>query len=218
MTQAGPSIPETSGGDAIATAERTRRGWSWLVSIPVALALVVGIVWAAGGFEYRDDLATSIAPGETFQTGPYEFSFASATIQKTTNYKDEQVWTVVVSGTGRTTADESMTPDYDDMFVVKDAGSGAYQDRAERQDFGAEQFRGAGGGSLFTPGLPAIPYQVTFEFPVSAFDPGSSIVFVAWKLEWRDVSLLQVDDFRWAPSSDYFRLDLPMRRLPDDLD
>jgi hypothetical protein len=182
-----------------------------------ALALVVGLVWAAGGFEYRDDLQADVAPGATFETGPYVLSFAAATIQKTENYRDEQVWSLVVSGTGRTSAEESMSPDYTDLFVAKDVPSGAYRE-AEGQEYGPEEVRGASGGSHFTPGLAPIPYRVTFEFPVSDFEPGTSILFVAWELEWRDTSLLQVGDFRWARTSHYFRLELPLRRLADDLD
>jgi hypothetical protein len=194
---------------------RARRAWPWFLSIGVAVALVVGLVWAAGGFAYRDDLATTIQPGERFTNGPYEFTFSTATIQKTKDYKDQQIWSVVVIGTGRTTGDTSISPDRD-LFVVKDAGSGSYQEKTERQEFGAE--RTGGNGSLFTPGLPAIPYRLVYQFPVSAFEPGSTVIFVSWQLEWRDTSLLQVGDYRWASTHDYFRLDLPLKRLPDDLD
>ncbi len=215
-TPATPGVDPTP-GPAWTAQPSPQRTWPWFVSIAVALALVVGLVWAAGGFEYRDDLETAVAPGATFETGPYVFTFTAATIQMSKNYKDEQIWTLIVTGTGRTTAEESLSPDYEDLFVAKDTPSGAYRE-AEGQEFGAEESRGSSGGAHFTPGLPAIPYRVTFEFPASDFDPGTSIVFVAWELEWRDVSLLQVDDFRWAPTSHYYRLELPMRRLADDLD
>lgn len=221
MTEAAPSTDETSvspGADPDqAPQPQSQRTWPWFVSIAAVLALVVGLVWAAGGFEYRDDLETEVAAGATFETGPYVFTFTAATIQKTQNYKDEQIWTLVVSGTGRTTADESLSPDYRDLFVAKDVPSGAYRE-AEGQQFGAESSGGSSGGSHFTPGLPAIPYRVTFEFPVSDFEPGTSILFVTWELEWRDTSLLQVGDFRWAPTSHYSRTELPLRRLADDLD
>ena len=179
MTEAVPSTDEAPvSNDAAATDEpvaptRSPRTWPWFVSIVVALALVVGLVWAAGGFEYRDDLEMRVDPGTTFATGPYVFTFAAATIQRTKNYKDEQIWTLVVTGTGRTTAEESMSPDYDSLFIAKDIASGAYRE-AERQQFGAEESRGSSGGANFTPGLSAIPYRVTFEFPVSDFDPGTT--------------------------------------------
>jgi hypothetical protein len=223
VTEAVPSTDEASvSPDAGATDEptaqtRSPRTWPWFVSIVVAVALVVGLVWAAGGFEYRDDLEMRVDPGVTFATGPYVFTFAAATIQRTKNYKDEQIWTLVVAGTGQTTAEESMSPDYDDLFVAKDIPSGAYRE-AEGQQFGAEESRGTSGGAHFTPGLAKIPYRVTFEFPVSDFDPGTSILFVTWELEWRDTSLLQVGDLRWAPTNHYYRLELPLRRLADDLD
>jgi hypothetical protein len=226
VIEAGPSTHETPGpaGSGLdedrpeAGEPRPSRAWPWFVSFIVALALVIGMIWVAGGFEYRDDLKTDVAPGESFQTGPYVFTFISATVQKTKNYKDEQIWSLVINGTGQTTGDESIGPDYQKMFVAKDVRTGAYQEEAEQQDFGAEDSRGASGGSFFTPGLPAIPYRVTFEFGVEDFEPGSSILLAVWKLEWRDTSLLQYGDFRWAPTSEYFRLELPMRRLADDLE
>jgi len=221
VTEAAPDpdagTPIIGDHPATSSVDRPQRTWPWLVSIVVALAAVVGLLWAAGGFEYRDDLETDVAPGATFTTGPYVFSFGGATIQKRENYKDEQIWSLVVSGTGRTTAEESMSPDYTDLFVAKDVPSGAYRE-AEGQEYGREDQRAASGGAHFTPGLPAIPYRVTFEFPASDFEPGTSIAFVAWDLEWRDTSLLQVGDFRWAPTSHYSRLELPLRRLADDLD
>lgn len=195
--------------------EPNRRSWPWLVSIVAVLALLVAGVWAAGGFERRDDLATRISAGQTFQDGPYEFTFTEATIQRTTNFDDEQVWSVVVIGTGRTTGDASITPD-NDMFVVKDSRSGAYQEEAKSQEFGVG--RAGSGGSLFTPGLPAIPYRVVYEFPVDAFAPDSTIVFAAWQLEWQDTSLLKIGDYRWSATHDFVLMTLPLKRLPDDLD
>ena len=213
--QGAAAVPHQDVGTPPVVESRARRAWPWFLATGVAVALVVGLVWALGGFDYRDDLATTIRPGQRFTNGPYEFSFASATVQKTKNYKDEQQWEVVVIGTGRTTMDESIRP-ANDLFVVKDARSGAYQEETQRQLFGLGESSGT--GSLFTPGLAPIRYQLVFEFPVSAFEPESTLILVAWELEWRDTSLLKVGDYRWAATHDYYRMDLPLKRLPDDLD
>lgn len=221
MTEAPSSTDQVTGppanreGGSPSEQSAPRRAWPWFVSILAALALLVGLVWAAGGFDYRTDLATRIAPGQTFTNGPYELTFTSATVQKTKNFDDQQVWTVVVNGTGRTTGDESIDPD-DDLFVVKDARSGAYQEKSEEQDLGVQ--RSGSGGSSFTPGLAPVPYRLVYEFPVAAFAPDSTIIFVAWQLEWRDTSLLQVGSYEWASTRQYYRMDLPLKRLPDDLD
>ena len=67
-------------------------------------------------------------------------------------------------------------------------------------------------------GLPAVPYRLTFEFPVEEYDVGATIQLGVWILEYRDVSLLQTGDYRWAPSERLYRYELPLRRLADDLD
>ena len=91
MTEAVPSTDEPPVPGDVGPEEdpashlRSQRTWPWFVSIGVAVALAVGLVWAAGGFAYRDDLETRVNPGATFETGPYVFAFTTATIQKTKN-------------------------------------------------------------------------------------------------------------------------------------
>lgn len=210
-------MPEVLNADA-RPEERpaTRRIWPWVTSGVGVLVLLVGLIWVAGGFEQRTDVKTDVAAGTTLTTGPYELTFTRATIQKTKNYSDELLWTVVVDGTGRTTGDASISPDYDDMFVAKDAASGVTHE-ATGQRFGTSDLASRG-ASFFTPGLPAIPYRVTIEFPAGAFQPTDTIQFAVFDLEWRDVSLLGNGDFRWARTSDFYRYELPLQRLPDDLD
>ena len=187
-------------------------------SLVLAFGLLIGLTWMAGGFDQRNDLRTVVAPGTTIATGPYEFTFTAGTAQKTKGLRDTEVYRVVLSGTGRVTGDEAMRP-------TPSTGCSSPRTRGPRrtrsresQQFGTEEFRGSSGGSFFTPGLPAIPYRLTFEFPVDEFDAGATIQLGVWILEYRDVSLLQTGDYRWAPSERLYRYDLPLRRLADDLD
>ena len=67
--------------------------------------------------------------------------------------------------------------------------------------------------------MPAIPYRLTFEFPADVVrGRARRIQLGVWILEYRDISLLQTGDLRWAPSDRLYRYDLPLRRLADDLD
>ncbi len=195
-----------------------RRAWVMVGSLVVAFALLIGLTWLAGGFRQRTDLRTVVAPGTTVTSGPYEFTFTAGTVQRTKTYADAEVYRLVLSGTGRVTGDEAMSPDsLNWMFIAKDPRSPAYEE-PENDQFGAEDARGTTGGAFFTPGLPPIPYRLTFEFPAESFEPGATIQLGVWILEYRDTSLLQTGDLRWAPSERLYRYDLPLRRLADDLD
>ena len=214
MTEASTTSPETSP----AAVGSSRRAWGMAGSLVLAFGLLIALTWMAGGFDQRNDLRTVVAPGTTIATGPYEFTFTAGTAQKTKGLRDIEVYRIVLSGTGRVTGDEAMSPDsLNWMFVAKDPRSPAYQE-PDSQQFGIEEFRGSSGGSFFTPGLPAVPYRLTFEFPVDEYDVGATIQLAVWILEYRDVSLLQTGDYRWAPSERLYRYELPLRRLADDLD
>ena len=214
MTEASTTSPETSP----AAVGSSRRAWGMAGSLVLAFGLLIALTWMAGGFDQRKDLRTVVAPGTTIATGPYEFTFTAGTAQKTKGLRDIEVYRIVLSGTGRVTGDEAMSPDsLNWMFVAKDPRSPAYQE-PDSQQFGIEEFRGSSGGSFFTPGLPAVPYRLTFEFPVDEYDVGATIQLAVWILEYRDVSLLQTGDYRWAPSERLYRYELPLRRLADDLD
>jgi hypothetical protein len=215
VTEASTASPET-----IPTPDGSsgRRAWVMAGSLVVAFAVLIGLTWLAGGFRQRTDLRTVVAPGTTVTSGPYEFTFTAGTVQRTKTYADAEVYRLVLSGTGRVTGDEAMSPDsLNWMFIAKDPRSPAYEE-PENDQFGAEDARGTTGGAFFTPGLPPIPYRLTFEFPAESFEPGATIQLGVWILEYRDTSLLQTGDLRWAPSERLYRYDLPLRRLADDLD
>jgi hypothetical protein len=77
------------------------------LAVLVALALLVAGVWGFGGFKKRTDTLRPVPPGERFTSGPYEFSFSEATVQRT---KLDGVisWKVKVLGQGRTTGKEAI--------------------------------------------------------------------------------------------------------------
>ena len=90
----------------------------------LSLALVVGLLYIAGGFKKRTDLLEPIEPGALIVTGPYELTFTEATAQPE-NDTDGQVegWEVIAIGRARNTGDETMAPSVfgnDSVFVVKD--------------------------------------------------------------------------------------------------
>jgi hypothetical protein len=194
----------------------SRRTWLWFGSILGAVVVLIGLVWLAGGFERRTDLRTVVGPGTTIETGPYEFTFDSATVQKKQTFSDEPVWEVVVVGSGRVTGDEALAPSsLNWFFSVRDPASGLVRE-PERQSFGPVDR--TSGGSFFTPGLALIPYRLTFELPADIAQP-STVELAVWELEYRDTSLLQIGDLTWARADGYYWYEgLPMTRLADELE
>lgn len=193
------------------------RAGLWLGSTVAILALVIGLIWVAGGFEVRTDTRTIVAPATTIATGPYTFTFESATVQKKKNYSDELLWEVVVAGSGRVTGDEAMAPSSLSWFFTAREPASGLAEEPESQQFGPAD-RTGGGGDFFTPGLPPVPYRLVFQFPIDIDQP-AAIQLGVWELEYRDTSLLQTGDQSWARADRYYRYDgLPMKRIADQLD
>ena len=90
---------------------RRARTWWWFGSIGAAIALVIGLVWVAGGFEPRTDVRTEVAPGTTISTGPYELTFDRATVQKTRHFSEKRlVWEVVCTAAGEPPVTRPLRP------------------------------------------------------------------------------------------------------------
>ena len=127
----------------------------------VALALLVAGVWAFGGFKQRTDLLRPVPPGQRFISGPYEFSFSEATVQRT-KVDGVTSWKVKVLGQGRTTGKEAISPSFvesfDGRFVLKDPGIGQIV-APDGQQYGSDT---SFSRHNFTPGLPPIPYTLSF--------------------------------------------------------
>lgn len=180
----------------------------------VVVALVLTVIWAAGGFAGRKDLRITTEPGQLIATGPYEFAFTRATAQRVERFGSEVIVDVRLIGTGRTTGDRAIAPSsLSPMFVARDEATREIQE-AESQQIGP----GAGleNGSTFTPGLPPVEFTVEFEFPAS-FRPGKTLVFAIAELEFGDRSLLRTGEKSWNNGDRYFFVTLPLEQLPNEV-
>ncbi len=218
MTEAPATDPATtSGPDPADTPVPTdgRRTWLMIGSLVVALAVLVGLTWVAGGFDQRTDLRTVVPPGTEISTGPYAFTFTAASVQKKKTFDDSVVWEVVVQGTGRTTGDQAIAPSTLDWFAsLREPASGSVVE-PESQRFGAAD---SSGSSFFTPGLAPIPYRLVFQLP-AALERPTAVQLAVWDLELRDRSLLRTGELSWARAEAFHRVDgLPVTQLADDLD
>lgn len=194
------------------TASGRGRRRLFTVGIPVlALIVLIGSVWALGGFGDRNDTVTKIGIGKTFVNGPYEFSFSKATVQETAGYgKHKRIQKVVVTGTARNLGDKAMSPLYR-WFLAR----GKHGTRVE-----TSQTAMVGDPGQFyapddvTPGLPAAPLNVTFEFPPTFDD--ETLIFAVGELTYGNHSYFSSgDDQSWdTGNGNVFRVQLPLTRLP----
>ena len=194
---------------------RVRRGLVY-GGVLLSLALVVGLLYVAGGFKKRTDLLEPVEPGALIVTGPYELRFTEATAQPETDVDGKvEGWKVVAIGQARNTGDESMAPSLlgnDSVFAVKDPAS-ALTAEAYSADIGSSP----GGFSVYdrqhlAPGLPLIEYRVTFKLPPE-YQPGSTVSLAVAELVYED-PYLTTDEKTWDNGLFGFRVDLPLRTLP----
>lgn len=187
---------------------RLRRGRLVAGGIAAGLTLVVGLVALLGGFGRRTDLITPVPAGSLITTGPYEVTVERATVQHTTS-SDE--WQVVASGRARTTGATSIGPRTGDNGFVyaKDLRSG------ESQPLYAVSV-GESTSSYehvenLTPGLPPVPWTLTFRFRA---DPGDSVLVAVFEQEYTTPYLFS-DELGWRATSAASTMTLPLERLPD---
>lgn len=188
-------------------------GWVVGVAVLVTLALLVLGVWRLGGLEERTDLFRQVPPGTVVATGPYEFTFTEVTAQRQKDYTDQQVWQLTAIGTGRTTGDEAMAPSLsggNELFVSADPKTReAHEVKAQLFGPGASYDT----GDAFTPGLPPVEFRVQFSYGPT-YQPGETLRFVVWDLEYRDPSLLGSEERLWRNAKTGTRMDLPVRVVP----
>lgn len=188
---------------------------SWLISSAVVLSVVAVLVavWALAGFHKRTDLLQLTAAGTRISAGPYEFTFTGATAQKKTGFDDVPYWEVTAIGTGRTTGNISIAPEYDDTgtFVSQDVRSGEIQVPESVRYGSTGSFTE---GSQFTPGLPPVAIQVAFKYAKS-YVPDVTLRFVVFDLEFTDSSLLGDQGETWHKTNQGFDYRLPLRLLPE---
>ena len=187
------------------------------IGIPILAVLVlIGTVFALGGFRGRDDTVTDVARGHSFTNGPYDLTFSSATVQQATGYgKYKTIQKVVVTGTVRNNGDKAMSPS-SDWFLADGISHGGVQ-TAENAAIGDPK--------LFdrpmdvAPGLPPVRIDVEFDFPPTFKD--TELVFAMRRVTYGTHSYLTgaaVGDSYWdASGSDLFRLRLHLTRIaPED--
>lgn len=216
------SAPGLDGGAYASTgptpASRRKSRWTpalVVTVIVVSLALVVGGVWALGGFEKRTDLLIDRSAGDALEAGPYVFTFTGATAQKTTDFNDEVFWEVLVNGTGLTTGDISIAPPSsgDDAFFVSRDPDSKQVKQPYYQRIG-EQMSVTETATTFTPGLPPTPFQIEFRYD-DTYVPGQTLQFLAFQLEFVDDSLLGDQDKQWRRADRSYQLFLPVTVLPE---
>lgn len=194
---------------------RVRRGLVY-GGVLLSLALVVGLVYLAGGFRQRTDLLEPVAPGTLIVNGPYEFRFTEATAQPELDADGRATgWEVVVVGQARNTGDEAMAPSLlgsDSVFAVKDPNS-----ELTAEAYSAQLGRDLGGLRILdqrqlAPGLPPIAYRVTFKLPPE-YQPDRTITLAIAELVYED-PFLTTDEKTWDNGLFGYWLDLPLRTLP----
>jgi hypothetical protein len=177
----------------------------------VALALLVATVWAFGGFKKRTDILRPEAPGQPFTSGPYEFSFSEATVQRT-KLDGVITWKVTVLGQGRTTGKEAISPSFvesfDGMFVLKDPVTGQIV-APDGQQYGSDT---SFSRHNFTPGLPLIPYTLSFTLD-EHYQPGPVLRFGAGVLVYSS-HFLTTEEKTWHNGTYITLILLPVRVLP----
>ncbi len=206
-----PSHPDDGSG----APTTRRRALLWVMAVVGLLTVTVAALAATGGFRERADLPTPVAPGTTLSTGPYELTFIAATAQRRKDFGDSPYWEVRVTGTGRTTGEETIAPSLgvrNPMFLAR-AGAGGEVHDPEGLRWGTEERISDGDG--FTPGLPPVPFSVEFTFP-EASPPTPTLRFAVFEQEFRDISLLGNQDPTWTNGKRFWVSDLPVRRLPDE--
>ena len=186
---------------------RLRRGRLITTVVAAALVVIIGVVALLGGFRERTDLLTRVATGSVIATGPYEVTLSAATAQHQTLSGD---WAVVVSGTARTTGTTSIEPDTGSSGFVyaRDAAGGATQDSSSIALGDPDVYPTQ---HTLTPGLPPVPWSVTFRFPAS---PGDQLLVAVFQQEYTTPYLFS-DEEGWRPTSQASIMTMPLQKLAD---
>ncbi len=185
------------------------------IVVTVLIAALLATVWRLGGFREEQRAFAQVAPGTPIATGPFELVFTEATAQHLlpTDYRKGS-WEVTVIGTGRTTGDDTISPQDSGSSSMLVARAGADQVAyPDDQKFGA----GRGG---FTPGLPMVRYTATFQF-ADGFRPGDTLRLAVIDQVFSNRALIKTEDStdeEWHNGRDGWRLDLPLRELAPKTD
>lgn len=204
--------------DGASTPPRRRSAWITR-GIPVlVIVAVLVVVWALGGFDKREDRTTKLRRGEQVTNGAYVFSFDRATIQRKKGYGDDPiVQEVVVHATAKNIWTESDSPNWTWFAATDRKRSVVKEGESVRIDYGDDAPSETPGD--LTPGLPAMPIQIEFEFPEN-FEPGKELSLGMSEIDYRNHSVTSTSEEKtWGPSNKgFFRVELPVSVLPPDDD
>ena len=198
--------PEAAGPEDEAR-QRLRRGRLVTAVVAGVLVLVVAGVGLLGGFRQRTDLLTRVPVGTVITTGPYEVTFARATVQHRT---DDDEWDVVASGTARTTGTTSIDPDSGDsgFLFARDAAGGEV---ASSRSITLGDPTGSSSQDTLTPGLPPVPWSATFRFAAA---PRGEVLVAVFDQEY-ETAYLFGDEKSWVTGKRASTMVLPLEALPD---
>ncbi len=176
----------------------------------LGLVLLVVAVWALGGFAYRGgDRIARVDPGTTLEVGPYELSFTSATVQ---HQLSPEKYVVVVTATGRTTKDKTISPTTGESgFLYSKNPTGGEIQTVKSFTFG-ESTDIILSAHDFTPGLDKIAFTATFDY---AQPVAGKLLLVVFDQEFSDIHLFSDDEPTWNRIDTGYSLMLPVQTLPD---
>lgn len=212
-TTAGVDEQQSVDGDRHdATAEdeargRLRRGRLVVAIVAGVLVLVLGVVALLGGFRSRTDLRTPVPAGSVVATGSLEVTFDKATVRHITS---SGAYQVVASGTARTTGTTSINPDTGDLgFLFAKSTSTAEVQASESVTLGSTDPLLS--VEFLTPGLPAVPWSVTFTF---AEEPGATVFLAVFGQRYTTPYIFG-DELGWQTTDTASTMTLPLERQPD---
>jgi hypothetical protein len=201
----GEEHPEGAAEDEVRA--RLRRGRLVVAIVAGVLVVVVGVVALLGGFRARTDLQTRVAPGSVIATGSLEVTLDHATVQRVTSSGG---FRVVASGTARTTGTTSIDPGTgDDGFLFARSTSTAEVQASDSITLGSTDALLS--VEHLTPGVPPVPWSVTFNF---AKDPGPTVFLAVFGQQYTTPYIFG-DELGWQTTDDASTLTLPLGSAPD---
>jgi hypothetical protein len=187
---------------------RLRRGRLVVAIVAGVLVVVVGVVALLGGFRARTDLQTRVAPGSVIATGSLQVTLDHATVQRITS---SGAYKVVASGTARTTGTTSIDMSTgEDGFLFARSTSTAEVQASDTVTLGASDPLLS--VEFLTPGLPPVPWSVSFVF---AKDPGATVFLAVFGQQYTTPYIFG-DEKGWQTTDAASTMTLPLKRQPDE--
>lgn len=194
-------------------AERAAGGRTRIVVAVVAVALVAVVATVAllGGFADRLGEDSPVRRGSVVASGPFELTLDKATVQHRTS---KDTWEVVASGTIRTTGATSIAPETgkDGFLWAKVRGTDEVQPAEQAKLVESDPDAAYLSRSAVTPGLPPVPWSVTFVFTRR---PGPEVLVGVFEQKYTTRYIFG-DERSWQTDRDETTTLLPLEPLPDE--